>query len=391
MLEKPLFTSTSKRRGYLRIVLLALLLPVLWGFWKLQRLRLDTELIDAIKIGDTKAALYCLQAGADPNTRDPYEEQSVEEQSVHGLEAFRGWLKQFTDRQPPRFHNPALITLFVDQTDPDRTRQENLEIARALLDHGADINARDVDGATPILCALHLKWDRTAQLLLDRGADIHLRGKDGYNTLMAARGEFTEKLIQRGGDIHAVSTEGWTPLHSVSMAADLPAIRSLLAHGAEVNAHAQDNSTPLIYAALSRRPDSLEAMKLLCAHGADVRAKTSYGITVLMRAVQSGNVEKVKFVLKQGVDINAKMQSGRTVLMMTPDGRSAEMVETLVDYGADVNAQDNHGHTALSETERYHYDAEFQLIQEARAKAPRAAVQPTSSDLQPLGLPAGSR
>jgi hypothetical protein len=181
---------------------------------------LDKELIDAIKIEDTKTALYCLNAGADPNTRDPDEEANAH---IHGFDDILEWLKQFTEKRTPRFHNPAIIALFVDQVYPDHPPQENLEIARALLDHGADINARDEEGVTPLIWALNRKWNRTAHLLLERGADIHLRTREGFTPLMAARGEQAEQLIRRGADVHAVDSFGTTALHYACEGVDLAA------------------------------------------------------------------------------------------------------------------------------------------------------------------------
>jgi ankyrin repeat protein len=370
------------------MIVLGFLLPIVWTGYAFRQLVLDNELIDAIKTDDTKDALRCLNMGANPNTRDP------QEQEGDRLDNMLDRLKRLVGQQKPPFHNPALIALFVDQSDPygSKKHQENLEIARALLDHGANINACDETGASALTWALHLKWNKTAQLLLERGADIQLHTVSGYTPLMAARGELTEELIQRGSDVNAVNDFGRTPLHYACEESDLPAIRALIAHGADINAIAQDNSTPLLYAAWSRHPNSLEAMKLLLAHGADVRAKNAYGITVLMRAAQSGNVEKVKLALSKGTDVNARMKSGRTVIMMDGFEKHPEVLEVLLQHGADVNAKDAHGNTALSQAMRYHHDEEVRLLKAAGAKeSPTAAPPPPSGSMSmPSNVPSPS-
>ncbi len=160
-----------------------------------------------------------------------------------------------------------------------------------------------------------------------------------------------------------------------------------------MNAISQNGSTPILLAASSRRPDSLEAMKLLLAHGADVRAKIFSNITVLAQSVRSGNAEKVKLVLSRGVDINARMRNGRTALMMATDiyGTSPEVVKVLLEHGADVNAQDIHGDTALSRAERNHHDAEIRLLRAAGAKEPPPSLNRTPSTQAPVFGGAGPR
>ena len=66
-------------------------------------------------------------------------------------------------------------------------RRGNVEVAEALLDCGADLEARDSLGETPLRRAVNCGKAGVAALLVSRGADVHSRGSKGLTPLLAAR------------------------------------------------------------------------------------------------------------------------------------------------------------------------------------------------------------
>jgi ankyrin repeat protein len=74
-------------------------------------------------------------------------------------------------------------------------RRGNAEIAEALLDCGADIEARDSLGDTPLRRSVNCGKTAVAALLLARGADLHCKGSKGLTPLLAARSGAMSRLL----------------------------------------------------------------------------------------------------------------------------------------------------------------------------------------------------
>ena len=79
-------------------------------------------------------------------------------------------------------------------------RRGNLEIAEVLLDCGADIDARDGLGDTPLRRAVNCDKIRVASLLLARGADVHSIGSKGLTPVQAARTTAMKEFLRSRRD-----------------------------------------------------------------------------------------------------------------------------------------------------------------------------------------------
>lgn len=75
-------------------------------------------------------------------------------------------------------------------------RRGNVEIAEVLLECGADIEARDSLGDTPLRRSVNCGQTRVAALLLSRGADPHSKGNKGLTPTLAARTASMKELLQ---------------------------------------------------------------------------------------------------------------------------------------------------------------------------------------------------
>ena len=76
-------------------------------------------------------------------------------------------------------------------------RRDNVEVAGALLDCGADIEARDSLGDTPLRRSVNCDKVGVATLLLARGADIHSIGSKGVTPYLAARTVRMKRLLEK--------------------------------------------------------------------------------------------------------------------------------------------------------------------------------------------------
>lgn len=149
------------------------------------------------------------------------------------------------------------------------------EAAALLLDHGADLEARNVFDETPLLVAClrrashkadAAEADRRLQMieaLLTRGAvcDLHAAAALGDSERLTA-------LLDAGPDLARLSNGfGWTPLHWSARCGNAETAGILLDYGADINAKDSIGCPPLFYAAY---PGAHQAVaRLLCERGAD--------------------------------------------------------------------------------------------------------------------------
>ncbi len=179
---------------------------------------------------------------------------------------------------------------------------ENPAVAAALIEAGADPNARGWDGgATLHKAALTNAEPAVVKVLLDAGADIAARDENGATPLHLATVE--ENPLNRSPDSESPHV-----------------LAPLLAAGADLSARDGKGDTPLLAAfARTRRleredPGLTKAVRALLEAGADPYARDRRGRTALHVAARRGGPEMVAVLLGAGADVNAKDGRGRTPL-----------------------------------------------------------------------------
>jgi outer membrane protein OmpA-like peptidoglycan-associated protein len=172
--------------------------------------------------------------------------------------------------------------------------------------------------------------------LLAKGADVNARDGHGNTPLMLTAGmngsrQIVEALLAKGADVKAVNEVKQTALYLAARRGFIDIIEMLAAKGADLNAKDTDGKTPLM-AAISQ--EKIESVKTLLAKGAGVNAKDTLGDTVLMEAVLAEKPDMLKLLLAKGVDVNAKNNDGGTALSLATDMGKAEFVKLLKAAGA---------------------------------------------------------
>jgi ankyrin repeat protein/mono/diheme cytochrome c family protein len=248
-----------------------------------------------------------------------------------------------------------------------------IEIMTALLDAGADVNARNARKAT----ALH--WAAAdpskLKLLLARGAEINAKTVEGRTVLYLAALEpdgtaIVRLLVEVGAEVDARTITGTTPLFAAA-GASLESLRLLLDKGADPNGKSDTGATALMTAAL-RSP---AAVALLVSRGADVKARTKRGETALGNAAERGDLASVKLLLDKGADINVTDFRGYTPLMHAAyfDRVSADLIRLMLARGADIKAT-GEGETAVTLASKRGETDVTRVLQEAAATSASPAA-----------------
>lgn len=165
----------------------------------------------------------------------------------------------------------------------------HLPLARLLLDRGANVDARDGSGRTPLMDACEIGSVDAAKLLLRYGADPNARAYDGLPVLFCSLQnlEVTDFLLAHGADVNARDQDGRTALMEAAGRGDTDYLAFLLAHGAAVNAQDNKGKTALMLTAHLDYSDAgtdwqqqrRASLRLLRKHGANPSIRDKHGRT----------------------------------------------------------------------------------------------------------------
>lgn len=308
--------------------------------------------------------------------------------SVNARGGFFGW-------------QPLLYACY-SRVEPIDAEHSTLEVARLLLQRGADPNAGFLWAATYVFTALtgafgrgedwnnqppHPKAAELARLLLDAGADPndsqtlynrHFNPDNEHLTILFAYGLGREPngpwftlLGDRADSPTTMLVQDlcWAAQHGF-----LDRVKLLVEHGIDGNTpshrshrtpyqealryHHRDVAAYLLEHGATRiEPDAVEQFAQACiaGRGDDVRARLAadptlldklghYGrVELLHRAVEAHSVAGIRLIVDLGVDINGLVPGtglDRTILHAASAWGSVEAVKFLIDLGADPNLRD---------------------------------------------------
>src|SRR5262245_6551527 len=353
----------------------------------------ETALMLAIKTGELPIVQMLINAGANVNTvekehnetplmyaaaTDKNAGEMVKLLLARGADVkpralAYDWPTHFSDEPRVQYHPFGGLTALLYAA-----RDGCYDCVEALIEKGADVNLPTPEGATPLMVALDNDNNDIAKLLLDHGAKpgvwdwygrtalyiaVDRKGggsndsvrvpidprrsarssvMDVVKALLAANVDPNPELRMRrptrGGYAGRFSDPlldvGGTPLLRATLANDMEVIRALLDKGASPNINAM-GVTPFLVAAGAggggqRGGQGTGLMDLFLQHGADVNAQvtgtktysmriarspsTNEGMTALHVAVQSGRADLVRYLLEKGANPDIVDSNGRKAI-----------------------------------------------------------------------------
>ena len=239
---------------------------------------------------------------------------------------------------------------FEDELTPLHVASQSgyVEVARLLVEHGADMAARDKYGSTPLHLAVQEGREDLACWLVENGADLTAQDSDGrtplHVVLREGRVDLARFFVEHGKDLTAQDNYGSTPLHEAVRMGSIDLARLLVEHGADARAKGKDGSTPL---QLAVRYGSINLACLLVEHGADATTEDNYWTSLLHWAVRKGRMDFASLLVERGVDVTVQDKDGSTPLYFAVAQGRVDLARFLVEHGADVTAKDKDGSALL--------------------------------------------
>ena len=239
--------------------------------------------------------------------------------------------------------------------------RDNAAIA-PLLREGADVNARDSVGDTPLHHAVVHGNPHHVAILLDAGATVDARNEHGDTPLHAAASARDDAvvtaLVSAGAAIDAQNDTGETPLQLATKAYRPSVIDRLLELGADPEV--QDDLGRAAGSPVCPWPDPaffaaapLESVRGCLEMGADASASDYHRATrrcILRRGSETYVAPAIiKLLADAGADVNALNRNRETPLHAALAGRSerSDNVAALLEAGADANVRDERDWTLL--------------------------------------------
>ena len=224
-----------------------------------------TPLHEAVRYGDIDIAKALLESGADVNAEDNLGK------------------------------TPVMLVI------PEDKREA---MYRILIEHAADVAKKDAYGDTVLHTATMTSLTPSIlELLVAGGADVNARNKDGVSPLLIAvqKRNFAHVKFYavRGADINSADKAGDTPL-SLALK-DGQAMLEMLVNRTNALSHDSNGNTPLHTAVIVNA--SIEQIRYLISLTDDINARNSDGNNALYLAVERNNKKIGELLLAKNADI----------------------------------------------------------------------------------------
>lgn len=180
------------------------------------------------------------------------------------------------------------------------TQEDQTEIVLALLDNGADVNAKDRDGFTALMWAVQNGNIKIVETLFRKGhPDVNAKTKSFQITALNlavknGNGYMFNFLLRHNADVNTINHNGATVLKLAVQENRYEFMNSLLDRGADIEHQDNDGWNALMIGA---REGHMKITQCLLEHGADRTKKNKRGLTASIIAKNHGHEEIHRLLL----------------------------------------------------------------------------------------------
>lgn len=360
---------------------------------------LEPTLHAAARAGSVDAVNLLIEHGADPNITEPYWDQTA--LMLATAEGHLGVVDALLDAGAEPNMQARVSELEKRSTRADfptggftalmwAAREGYEDIARRLVEGGADLTMTNGDGATPMMIAIiNDRFDFAAELL-ELGSDANdgslyraVEMRDATHDWLAKDGtrprrdypnertalDLIELLLEKGADpnkpyvgqMHSYSMccdtfENGSPMFRAAIAADVAALELLIAHGGDLEwspDKAEGDSGPGSNRNVGKTPlmVAMNGGKGVGMAGGpgDIREGQA---PPFREEANREPADAVRLLLEAGADPNAVTPEGEAALHMAAKDGKLDIIEILADAGAQLDLQNADGETALEIVEK---------------------------------------
>ncbi len=221
-------------------------------------------------------------------------------------------------------------------------RSDNLEVIQFLLDNGANVNAKALDGSTALMGAAQYGHLSIIELLLKNGASVKDLDNNKYSALSKAaqngHTQVVEYLVKKGVNIDQKTEDGYTPICLAMQNGHLETVKLLYENDADIH---YKTTSGISLVAMAYAAGHAEIGEFLWEKGAKNIYEVINGWTPLSSAAQNGKFKSVKLLLEKGVNLHTENQYNQSALHLAVEGNHLDTVELLLKNGAKVDSRDH--------------------------------------------------
>jgi ankyrin repeat protein len=169
----------------------------------------------------------------------------------------------------------------------------------------------------PLRFAVSHNHREIAVALLNAGADVNARDPHGNMLQAADNVEMVDLLIENGADVNAMGYESGNAVILASYKAQAEKLERLIAHGADVNQPAGNDGRTALHVAAGwgyKGDNSLAVIRVLLKNGADINARDKNDQTPLHWAVQHANRDAIELLVQNRAERSTRDSEGKTPL-----------------------------------------------------------------------------